>query len=111
MTVCDFIRRPGTTPDEAIRTLGELRAIWPVLVPDPRYGEVPESDILCICPVDLPASAEANGAAIRRDDRDPSVWWLEPPPPTTVVNVARLTRAEKQRRTESLWLKPARGPR
>lgn len=75
--MCQTIRRPGDTLDTEICTTGQLRALWPDLVPDPRYGRVSRNPALCLCQVDVAASAAANGAAVRRDERHPSVWRLD----------------------------------
>lgn len=65
-----------------IQTVGELRRLWPELVADPCYppGSLDdgEADRLCLCPVDIEASAAKNGAQVVRDAADPMVWWLMP---------------------------------
>lgn len=53
-----------------IETLGELRKIAPKIVWDKiyhRFGLDNVSDVCCLCPVDLPATAAANGFECQHD--------------------------------------------
>jgi len=59
------------TPDgDAINTVGELRRRWPaVIAGGGGNAEVARRwDHTCLCPVDIEASAAANGAAVKKDD-------------------------------------------
>jgi hypothetical protein len=69
------------TPDGGeVETMGRLRALWPRgLVTDYRWGDLdlndpemagPDADTcICICPVDVEASARLTGAEVARTDR------------------------------------------
>jgi hypothetical protein len=72
LTVCCEVKYQ----DRWISTIGELRGVWPVLVADPAYTlGIPDEPVTCLCPVDFPASAAANGMQTRqREDLD---WEIE----------------------------------
>ena len=56
---------------KAVETLGELRKEMPVLVKESFYAKTPTDDETCLCPVDLEATAKANGFAVtKREDGD-----------------------------------------
>lgn len=56
------------TETETIETIGELREIAPWLVLDKNYLEIPDSPDCCLCPLDIVATAKANGFSVEQDD-------------------------------------------
>lgn len=61
------------TPQGSVQTVGELRRLWPRLVPAPRYRQLDEE--ACLCQVDLEASARLNGWAVYWMDAEECVAW------------------------------------
>lgn len=59
-----------TEAGDAIQTVGELRRRWPaVIAGGGGNAEVARRwDHTCLCPVDIEASAAANGERVERDD-------------------------------------------
>lgn len=54
--------------DREIVTVGELRKLMPVLIGAAHYpASITENDI-CLCPINMEATAEANGFKIHLDD-------------------------------------------
>jgi hypothetical protein len=61
--MCQKVNAPGAIE---IETIGQLRRLMPRLVKDPGYtatpDPIPESyNATCLCPVDISATAAANG--------------------------------------------------
>ena len=60
-------------------TVAELRAVCPKIVADEHYGSVDEQS--CLCQVDLPATARANGYTARDTDDCMDVEFVRKEPP------------------------------
>jgi len=61
--MCAIIKTKGGD----IETIGELREIAPVLVLDQHYRSIPERPDCCLCPLDIEATASANGFSVEQD--------------------------------------------
>lgn len=60
--MCPIIRQPSG-PD--ITNVGQLRTAMPVLVLTKDYHAIPNDPAICMCPIDIPATAKANGRTVK----------------------------------------------
>jgi hypothetical protein len=50
-----------------IHTIAELKAVMPILVKYQGYEYIPADLGSCLCPIDIPATAEANNRQVLYD--------------------------------------------
>ena len=105
--MCQILRIPGR---DDIETMGELRRLWPTLVAHASYslsGVATAPDERCLCPVDILASAAANGASVQ--ENYDGLYLLDPAPPRPRVGLeirvgGRRIRARLLFVPRDLWL-------